>query len=141
MLWYNPPYCRSVKSRLGAGFLEIVSTCFPRDHPLHKILNRNTIKLSPSCMTNVKNILSGQNRSKLANEPMDVQSNYTCTCQQNLCPLQGRCNANDIIYKATITNTPNEHIYLGSTSNRFTRGHWPIVNLGTIQHSLERCGS
>ena len=72
-------------------------------------------------MSNMQNILSSQNKAKLVSEPTNTLSEYTCNCQQDPCPLQGRCNARDIIYKATIHNTPAEHVYLGSTSNRFIR--------------------
>ena len=135
VIWYNPPYCRSVKTRLGAAFLDIVTNSFPKSHPLNKILNRNTIKLSPSCMSNMKSIFSSQNKSKLS-EPTDAAHDHSCNCNQVPCPLQDKCNAKDIVYKATISNTKAEHIYLGSTSNRFIRRYH--VHKGSLSNRYSK---
>ena len=113
-----------------------MGSCFPRDHPLYKILNRSTIKISPSCMSNMKSIFSSQNKSKLASATTDAQYDYSCNCQQVPCPLQGKCNARDIIYKATISNTPAEHINLGSTSNRFIRRYH--IHKGSLTNRFSR---
>ena len=43
IIWYNPPYCKSLKTNLGKDFLTILRTCFPEDNPLHKIFNKNTL--------------------------------------------------------------------------------------------------
>ena len=52
--WYNPPYSTNVKNNIGKQFLTLIDKCFPPNHPLHKILNRNTVKISYSCMPNTK---------------------------------------------------------------------------------------
>lgn len=59
--WYNPPFPKNVKTNIGKSFLQIVDKCFLPHHQLHKIFNRSTLKLSYSCMTNVKNIIHGHN--------------------------------------------------------------------------------
>ena len=48
--WYNPPWDANVRTNLGRKFLGTVDKCFPQNHPLHKIFNRHTLKLSYSCM-------------------------------------------------------------------------------------------
>ena len=53
VIWYNPPFCKSVKTNLGKIFLKIVLESFPSSHKLHKIVNRNTLKLSYSCLPNI----------------------------------------------------------------------------------------
>ena len=50
ILWYNPPFSQSVKTNIGKEFFKIIEKHFPRGHKFHKILNRNTVKLSYSCM-------------------------------------------------------------------------------------------
>ena len=86
-------------------------------------------------MSNMGNILSSQNKSKISSDTVNPQSEYNCNCCQNPCPLQGKCNAKDIIYQATIINTPDEHIYLGSTSNKFIRRFPVHKGLFTNQNS------
>ena len=58
IMWYNPPFDSSVKTNLGRKFLHIVEKCFQNNHPLYKIFNRHTLKLSYSCMPNMKSIIS-----------------------------------------------------------------------------------
>ena len=52
--WFNPPYSNNVKTNVGAQFFHILQECFPASHILNKIFNRNTVKLSYSCMPNIK---------------------------------------------------------------------------------------
>ena len=54
ILWYNPPFSKNVKTNVGKCFLSLIDQHFPKSHSLHKIFNRNTLKLSYSCMTNIK---------------------------------------------------------------------------------------
>ena len=49
IIWFNPPWNAAVTSKIGACFLKLVDKNFKKDNPLHKILNRNTIKVSYSC--------------------------------------------------------------------------------------------
>jgi hypothetical protein len=50
----NPPYSKNVSTNVGQSFLKIIDEEFPADHPLHKIFNRNTVKISYSCMPNIE---------------------------------------------------------------------------------------
>ena len=54
ILWYNPPFSKNVSTNIGRKFLTLVDKHFPKDHKLRKIFNRNTIKISYSCMNNTK---------------------------------------------------------------------------------------
>ena len=82
VIWFNPPFCKSVKTRIGAKFLELINTCFPKNHTLSKIINRNTIKVSPCCLNNVNSIISGQNKSKLCDNPLVNDPTENCTKQK-----------------------------------------------------------
>ena len=42
--WFNPPYSNNVSTNVGKCFLKILDKCFPTEHQLHTILNRNTVK-------------------------------------------------------------------------------------------------
>ena len=56
--WFNPPYSQNVKTKVGEKFLKLVDSCFPPGHPLRKICNRNTLKLSYRCTPNIGTIIS-----------------------------------------------------------------------------------
>ena len=40
ILYFNAPYCKSVATRVGKRFLEIVDKKFTEDHPYSKVFNR-----------------------------------------------------------------------------------------------------
>ena len=61
IIWFNPPFSKNIKTNIARNFLNLVDTQFPAGHKLHKIFNRNTVKVSYSCMNNVKNIISKHN--------------------------------------------------------------------------------
>ena len=52
IIWFNPPYSMNVESNNGKTFLKLVKKYFPRKNSFHKIFNKNTIKISYSCMRN-----------------------------------------------------------------------------------------
>lgn len=87
--WYNPPWDSNVKTNLGRKFLLIVDKCFPRNH--NKIFNRHTLKLSYSCMPNMKAVISSHNKNVLAQDgatAAPLQQPRTCNCRNRPeCPL------------------------------------------------------
>ena len=46
IIWFNPPYSKSVKTNIGRIFIKLIGKHFPPNHKLVKIFNKNTIKLS-----------------------------------------------------------------------------------------------
>ena len=67
--WFNPPFNMNTKTNLGAKFLKLIDKSFPVGHPLRKICNRNTIKLSYRCTPNMGLVISSRNASLLADPP------------------------------------------------------------------------
>ena len=47
--WFNPPFCQSIEINISRRFLSLIDKHFTLDHPLRKIFNRNTLKVSPRC--------------------------------------------------------------------------------------------
>ena len=66
VIWYNPPFSKSVKSNVARNFLQLLEKHFPDSNPLHKLFNRNTVKVSYSCMPNVKSAISRLNNQMLS---------------------------------------------------------------------------
>ena len=52
IVWLNPPNNNHVKTT-RKEFLKLVAIHFPHHHRLHKICNKNNIKVSYSCMPNM----------------------------------------------------------------------------------------
>ena len=118
VLWFNPPYNMNVKTNIGKEFLKLRDECFPPSHPLQKILNRRTVKISYSTTPNIQKIISGQNSKKLTEKETQTR---TCNCtKNNTCPLNGECLKNNLVYHAKVTTSDQKsNSYIGMTSTEF----------------------
>ena len=76
IIWYNPPFTKNASTNIGHKFLALVDKHFPKDHKLRKIFNRNTIKISYSCMNNTKQIIDNHNKHILT-APMQIDNTAT----------------------------------------------------------------
>ena len=68
IIWFNPPYSMNVETNIGKTFLKLVKKHFPCNNSFHKIFNKNTIKISYSCMRNISSIIASHNKSILRME-------------------------------------------------------------------------
>jgi hypothetical protein len=75
-IWYNPPFCKSVVTNVGRKFLTFINKHFHKHPKLSKIFNRNNIKISYSCMPNLKSIIKAHN-SKILSKVVPKQK-ITC---------------------------------------------------------------
>ena len=95
IMWFNPRYSMNVKTNISKIFLNLLHKHFPPTHLFHKIFNKNTVKISYSCMCNMNSIISAHNRSIL-NPP---KTSYGCNCRDDTnCPLQNQCLTPNIVY-------------------------------------------
>ena len=86
IIWFNPPYSVNVKTNVGKLFMRLIDKHFPSHHKFHKLFNRNNVKLSYSCMSNMKKVIQKHN-SKIMEDPIPT-NNKTCSCRQKSnCPL------------------------------------------------------
>ena len=119
VIWFNPPYSAIVATNIGHKFLKAIDECFPSIHPLHKILNRNTLKLSYSCMPNMHNLISAHNKLILGKHTQPETNNTKgkeCNCRQkDSCPLSGKCLTKSVVYQAIVKreDTGEEKSYVG----------------------------
>ena len=110
-----------------------------QDHKLRKIFNRNTIKISYSCMNNTKQIIDNHNK-RILTASMQTDdtataatiNNKTCNCWQrtHARSMETACNHHHHHYQATVTRKDNNttETYIGLTENDFKtryRNHTP----------------
>ena len=103
VIWYNPPFSKNVATNVGRMLLKILYEEFPESHVLHKIFNLNTVKISYSCMLNLKQIIDGRNKSILqkTTAPPIFKA---CNCRRAPdCLMAGNCLTSSLIYQATVT--------------------------------------
>ena len=110
---------------IGQRFLSLINRCFHKDHSLRKIFNKNKVKISYSCMPNIKQTIDNQNKQKLRlfnNSTTENEESKPCNCRKkDECPLDGNCLQAAVIYQAKVTRTDNNthETYVGLTENDF----------------------
>ena len=119
IIWFNPPFSKNVATKIGRYFLNLLDKHFPQDHKFHKIFNRNNIKVSYSCMPNIKSAINSHNR-KILHSPVNNQSR-TCNCINKAnCPLQEKCLSENTLYQADISSENFQtKIYYGISETKF----------------------
>ena len=81
ILWFNPPYNANVATNIGHIFLKILDESFPKTNPLHKVFNRNTVKLSYRCMPNMEKLIRAKNQSTFRKESRSSPTTANaCNC-------------------------------------------------------------
>ena len=121
ILWFNPPYSQNVETKVGKCFLSLTDQHFPKSNQLHKIFNRNTLKLSYSCMSNVKTIISSHNKAQISNPPNELEKlDNNCNCRVKIsCSLEGNCNVRSIVYQAEVVTPQTKEAYIGLCDTTF----------------------
>ena len=102
--------------------MKLIEKCFPKQHPLSKIVNRNTVKVSYKCMPSFKTAITRHNKNVMKSEQVPVAL-PGCNCRDNPCPLQtSDCQTDHVIYRARVTDeNQNINSYTGLTSNTFKK--------------------
>ena len=98
----------------------VYSMQFHKNHILHKIFNRNTIKIS--YMSSIKQVIDGHNKTILSKKTNQQSKKLNCR-KPDECPMlgqSGQCLTEQIVYQATVsTNDGPNQTYVGLTANTF----------------------
>ena len=81
IIWYNPPYNKSVSTIIGHVFLNLSHRHFHKEHKLNKIFNRNSVKVSHSCTKNIEHINKNHNR-KITEIYIEKSVEASCNCKE-----------------------------------------------------------
>ena len=116
--WFNPPYSANIKTNIGKVFFKLLNKRVPKNNQLHKVFNKNTVKLSYSCMKNMSSIISAHNKKVLRTSI----NTYSCNCRvKTSCPLNNKCQILRIVYSADVSNNVDTEtkFYYGLTDTTF----------------------
>ena len=124
--YFNPPYSQNVQSNIGEQFFKALDKCFPQNHVLRKVINRNTVKLSYRCMPNIQRKISTHNAKVLQTETGLEEEVPLCNCRDFPCPLDGNCRSTkSVVYKASVLDeNGNKETYTGLTKNTFKERYY-----------------
>ena len=120
IIWFNPPNSLNVRTNVAKILLNLIDKCFPKGHKLHKLFNRNNLKVSYRCLPSIKKTISSHNKNTLSNTP--DYTNQLCNCSQStLCPLNGKCLRTNLIYICNIKTHQQEkgHYFIRLTEKTF----------------------
>ena len=107
IIYFNPTYSKNVVTKVGHYFLKLTDKHIPRRHKLHKIFNKNTVKVHCSCTKNIKSIIN----KKVLHQNRPCPNEQMCNCiKKDLCPPNGNCQAGSHHYMQW-TNLRREHVY------------------------------
>ena len=113
ILWFNPPFTSSLKTKFGQLFLQLLDKHFPITHPLHPVMNRKKCKISFRTCPSMKNIIDSHNKRILKNLNKK-KTTLPCNCRKE-CPIKnGQCRTESVIYCAEIRDAS----YIGLTSGQ-----------------------
>ena len=107
-IWFNPAYSKPVKTNIGRISITLISKHLPPNHKFVKIFNKNTVKLSYSCMPNIRSKINGQNNKILFPKSAEPQKLWNCLVKED-CPLNGSCLTSSILYQATIKYSESKY--------------------------------
>ena len=116
----------TVDTNIGQKFLALIDKHFPPGHKLHKILNRNCVKVSYYRMRNMERILKSHNKKVLQQHSQpSTPTSDGCNCRRGTpCPMQGRCQASGVVCLATLRADQKGFNYIGMTERTFKKRYY-----------------
>ena len=123
IIWFNPPFSRNVTTNVAKTFLHLLDKHFPKSNKLHKIFNRNTVKVSYCCTGTLFHIIRSHNKNVINGKKL---ANLKCNCRnKSVCPLDGNCQQNDVIYKCIASTSVNpDKLYLETAEGEFKKRYY-----------------
>ena len=115
---FNPHFSLNVNTNVWKIFLRLVKRHFPNENPLHKIFNKNTLKVSYSCMGNVSSVLPVYIKNILYPKKSEVGCNFRSKTD---CPLDNKFLSPKTVDKADVQNDTNDEnkFYVGVSETPF----------------------
>ena len=139
VIWFSSPFSLKGETSIGRTFLKLLKQRFPKSNRLQMSFNKNTVKVSYTCMNYMPSIISSHNKRLLI--PGTTKYGWNCRKRQN-CPLQNQCLTPNLIYRAYVENNANKgtKIYFGLAETSFKerfRNHNKDFNLEQWRKSTE----
>ena len=133
IIWFNPSFSLNVSTNIGKKSFSLLGKHFPKTHQLHKLFNRNNVKVSYSSLPNFKSVINGHNKNILNEQ----EKPSPCNCRDKTsCPLKESCQHKNLVYSCKVS-TPdlkqNHPHYIGLTEHTFKDSTNITILLSTSQ--------
>ena len=108
---------------MGRRFLNLVEKHFPKENKLHKIFNKNTLKVSYSCSLTLTQSISSHNKKDRQTKKGE---SLLCNCRKkNDCPMDGKCSTMNTVYKCTASvPTKPDKSYIGLSEDEWKKRYY-----------------
>ena len=116
---FNPPFSESVKNNIGKEFLKLVDKQFPPHHHLRKVCNRNTLKISYSCMPNMATIISSYNKTFSITSRNQKPPSFLAIAATQRTALSMENAAKRLSFTKPITSDGSSKHYIGCSETKF----------------------
>ena len=77
IIWFNPPFSLNVSTNIDKKFCSLLGKHFAKKHQLHKLFNRNNVKVSYSSLPNFESVSNGNNKNILNEQ----EKTSRCNCR------------------------------------------------------------
>ena len=115
----------TVQSTIQCKHSLFLDKYFPSQNKFHKLFNRNTVKMSYCCMSNMKAIINSHNYEITNHATITKVRTYICIDKER-CMLSQNCLINNIIYKA-VSRSANplykENVYFNKAETEIKLQH------------------
>ena len=90
IIWFNPPFSKTISTKIGHYFFNLLDKHFPKNHKFHSIFSRYYVKVSYSCTKNIKSIITNHNERIL--NKSETLNTKKCNCiNKSTSLLNGAC--------------------------------------------------
>ena len=86
IIWFDPLFNLDVSTNMAKLFLNLIEKHFPHLSKLHKIFNKNNVKIIYSCTQNMSQIIKGHNKKivlKETQQTLECNSRVKTDCPRN----------------------------------------------------------
>ena len=112
----------NVRTNIDKTFFKLLQKYFLPAHLMYTIFNKNKIRISYSCFSNMGPIMSSHNKH------ISNSSRTECRCNCNAreeCPLENKCLTSRMVYRADVTdNKTDENKYCYGISDTPFKGRY-----------------
>ena len=99
-----------ISANIGKYFFRLINKHFPPEHKFHKIFNKNTLKLSYSCMPNLKSLINSHNQNILRDQPQSTPKICNCLKKED-CPMNGFCLTKSLLVVLRYNHLQQRKLY------------------------------
>ena len=101
------------------GSLLFSENISPPSSELYKLFNPKKVKISYSCCPSMKTVINSHN-AKITRTKQTVDT-PGCNCRGGVekCPLDGQCQTESLVYKATVSSIEGDKTYIGQAASTF----------------------